>query len=122
MVPTENLQTARLASLAQSALPRLVCEAYLPPNMNALVISQETVDSQLADCVDGETGDFTVTGGTFKLVPGVGAVVSGDTITKKGYGKPSTPAPEISGDEEMPRKGGMSTAAAAVVGRKGKGY
>ena len=91
--------------------------------MNALVISQETVDSQLAQCADGETGDFTVKGGTFTLVPGLGAVVSGDNITKKGYKAAPEPEEEAEpGEEVMPPKGRkMSAAASAVVGKKG-GY
>lgn len=86
--------------------------------MNALVISQETVDSQLSECADGETGDFTVKGGTFKLVPGVGAVVSGDTITKKGYGS-KTPKDDADKEPANPK---MSAAASAVVKRKAPSY
>lgn len=79
--------------------------------MNALVISEDTLKEQLPECKDGEVGDFTVKGGTLTMVPGVGAVVSGDTITKAGgsydEGMAEEPAPK------------MSPAAMAVVGRKG---
>jgi len=84
--------------------------------MNALVISQETLDDQLPQCKDGETGDFTIKGGTLTMVPGVGAVVSGDNITKSGYENEGGAETEAEGGIEEPK---MSPAAMAVVGRKG---
>lgn len=101
--------------------------------MNAtLVIPQDVVDSQLAKCADGEVSDFTVKGGTFTLVPGVGAVVSGPTVAKKGYkGAGAEPENAAEGENagETAAEGGveepmpkMSPAAMSVVGRKSKGY
>ena len=87
--------------------------------MNAtIVIPQEVVDEQLAKCADGETADFTLTGATFTLVPGVGAVISGDTITKDGEMETEDETSAEPGEDEMPMKGMMSPSAKAVVGRK----
>lgn len=83
--------------------------------MNALVISEDTLSSQLAECEDGEEGSFTVKG-TLHLVPGVGAVVSFEDITKKGYKAEK----KEDDDDDKPAKKKMSAAAAAVVGRKTK--
>ena len=87
--------------------------------MNSLVISQETLDANLPNCKDGETGSLNIPIGTFKLVPGIGAVVSFDTITKDG-GAPEEAEPgELSETGNMPnmKKMPMSPAAAAVVNR-----
>jgi hypothetical protein len=81
--------------------------------MNVIMtIPQEQVDEQLQGCADGETGDFTLTGATFTVVPGVGAVVHGDTVSKSGGAE--TPKETALG-EEMPL---MSPTVKAVVGRK----
>lgn len=79
--------------------------------MTSMVVPQDVVDSQLAACRDGETGQFTLTG-TFKSIPGMGAVIVGDTVTKQGgAGYESTPAPS-------PTAPPASDAAMAVVKRK----
>lgn len=80
--------------------------------MTTMIVPQDVVDSQLAQCADGEVGDFTVKGGMFKLVPGVGAVISGETITKGG-GYTTKAAV---------KKPDMSSGAAAVVTRKPTAY
>jgi hypothetical protein len=86
--------------------------------MNAMVISQDTLDQQLSQCKDGETGDFTIKGGTLTMVPGVGAVVAGDNITKSGYDEGESTEPNEGETAPMPTKP-MSASAMAVVGRKG---
>lgn len=81
--------------------------------MTSMVVPQDVVDSQLAACRDGEQGQFTLTG-TFKSIPGMGAVIVGDTVTKQGgAGYESTPAPA-----PAPAAPPASDAAMAVVKRK----
>lgn len=77
-----------------------------------MFVPQDVVDSQLAQCTDGEVGDFTVRGGTFTTVPG-GALVTGETVTKSGYKEPAVVVPKSPVMEP-----GMSAEASAVVGRK----
>lgn len=79
--------------------------------MTHMFVPQDVVDSQLAGCTDGETGDFTIRGATFTTVPG-GALVTGETVTKSGYKEPAAVVPKPMMEP------GMSAEAGAVVGRK----
>lgn len=96
--------------------------------MNTLILSQEALDSNLPGAADGDVGDFTIKGGTLKIVPGVGAVVSFDTIAKIGGGAPAAETDDMDegamgGMSGMGKMRGkmpmMSPGAAAVVKRRG---
>jgi len=78
--------------------------------MNSMMISEETLAEKLADCADGETGEFKVQG-TLHRLPTGGAVVTFDEISKSGYKNGKL------GKVSVEKDAGMSPEATAIVAR-----
>lgn len=79
--------------------------------MITLLIPSESA-AALEDCKDGESGDFIVVGKLTRLPDGQ-ILVSGESVTKKGY-----KAKEGKSEEKAERGHKMSASAAAAIGKK----